>query len=151
VTNRSIAGAIVNATSSAQKGIPGEATYCATKGALASLTYAWSLDLAEHGVRVNGFAPSALTQMADPTRVPTGHLRDPSSNALVVSYLLSDRASAVAGQIVQWRQGSLAVVAHPALTSHEMYRPEWTAELIATDFGPFLAAHAQTVEWRIDT
>jgi len=142
-------GAIVNATSSAQMGIPELATYGATKGALASLTYGWALDLGPQGIRVNAFSPSAVTRMVDPERVPTGHLGEPSSNAPVVSYLLSDLAQHVNGQVVQWRQGALVIVGHPHLTTHEVRRDSWTARSVADEFGPVLAAHSQPVGWRI--
>jgi len=142
-------GAIVNATSSAQMGIPNLATYGATKGALASLTYGWALDLGPKGIRVNAFSPSAVTRMVDPERVPTGHLREPDTNAPVVTYLLSDLAGAINGQVVQWRQGGLAIVGHPALTPHEVRRDSWTAQSVADEFGPVLVAHSEPVGWKI--
>ena len=55
-------GSVVNLTSRAMLGIPGAGTYSAAKGALASMTYSWALDMAQHGVRVNALAPAAMTR-----------------------------------------------------------------------------------------
>ena len=58
-------GSIVNDTSGAQSGMRHRGTYGATKGATASLTYSWSLDLAEYGIRVNAISPIARTAMVE--------------------------------------------------------------------------------------
>jgi NAD(P)-dependent dehydrogenase (short-subunit alcohol dehydrogenase family) len=50
-------GAIVNVTSGAHAGIPLQCAYSASKGAVASLTYAWAADVAGQGVRVNAISP----------------------------------------------------------------------------------------------
>jgi NAD(P)-dependent dehydrogenase (short-subunit alcohol dehydrogenase family) len=146
-------GAIVNATSSSQMGIPGLAAYGSTKGALASLTYSWALELAEHGIRVNAFAPSALTAMVDPFKAPTGHVGMPEDNAPVVVYLLSDLSTRVTGQVVQWQRETLGVVGHPALTSHGAphgaYPGRFDATAISSQFGPVLEGHLQPMGWEL--
>jgi NAD(P)-dependent dehydrogenase (short-subunit alcohol dehydrogenase family) len=60
-------GAIVNITSGAQAGIPLMGAYAATKGAVASATYAWAKELRGSGVRVNAVSPQARTRMSDIT------------------------------------------------------------------------------------
>ena len=50
-------GIIINVTSGVQMGRPGCAIYAATKGAVASLTYCWALDLMTDGIRVNAISP----------------------------------------------------------------------------------------------
>src|SRR5439155_4055963 len=58
-------GAVVNATSAEQMGKTSSAVYGATKAAVAALTYSWSVDVREHGVRVNAVSPNAHTRMAE--------------------------------------------------------------------------------------
>ena len=54
-------GVIVNTASTTSKvGIPERAAYCATKGAVASLTRAMALDHVSNGIRVNCVAPGTV-------------------------------------------------------------------------------------------
>src|SRR5262245_52662001 len=50
-------GSIVNVVSAAHLGIPNMGIYAATKGAVASMVYAWAMELEGSGVRVNGLSP----------------------------------------------------------------------------------------------
>ena len=139
-------GSIVNITSSAQMGVPIRGTYSATKGALAALTYSWAIDAAEHDVRVNGFAPSALTGITDPrrTQLPPA----PEENAPIVTYLLSGLAAQITGQILQYRAGDIVLVDHPKLSAHAATgRTDWTARSIAREFGPMLTENLEPVGW----
>jgi NAD(P)-dependent dehydrogenase (short-subunit alcohol dehydrogenase family) len=138
-------GVIVNITSSAQLGIHQLGAYGATKGALASLTYGWSSDLASFNVRVNAYSPTADTQMTRRSPVPVGDAPSSESNAPIVSYLLSDLARDISGQIVQRRGNSLVVMAHPDMTDHSVTVEEWTTERVATQFGPVLRLGRQPV------
>jgi len=71
--------------------------YGATKGAVASLTYAWAVEFASRGVRVNAVSPLADTRMFSATaaflaeRGVRSHRRSPApeSNAPAVVYLLA--------------------------------------------------------------
>ena len=54
-------GSIVNVTSGSHLGIPGVATYGATKGAVASLTYCWAAEVSSTRVRVNAISPMGST------------------------------------------------------------------------------------------
>jgi NAD(P)-dependent dehydrogenase (short-subunit alcohol dehydrogenase family) len=142
-------GAIVNNTSSSHYGVPGLASYSATKGALASLTYSWAVDMLPFGVRVNAFAPSALTRMSTQSGNPKA-LKAPSieHNVPAVIYLLSDAAEGITGQVVQLRGDDLIVVAHPSLTDAKASAEKWTPSLVATRFGPVLRANIQPLGWR---
>ena len=54
-------GAIVNtASTTARVGIPDRAAYCATKGAVASLTRAMAIDHVADGIRINAVAPGTV-------------------------------------------------------------------------------------------
>lgn len=138
-------GAIVNNTSSAQLGLPRMAVYGATKGGLASLTYGWALDAAAHGVRVNAYSPVAVTAMVDLSPLQLQELPSPEDNAPIVSYLLSDLAHDVTGQVVQRRGDALVVMSHPDLTEHSASAAPWTVETVVQTLGPVLRAGLQPV------
>ncbi|WP_236791786.1 SDR family NAD(P)-dependent oxidoreductase [Amycolatopsis sp. GM8] len=105
-------GAIVNVTSGTHLGHPGTAVYGATKGAVASLTYGWALDLAPLGIRVNAISPLAVTDMKLPPH--DGHAQ-PAEVAAVVTFLLSDAAQGITGQIVRRARRGLGLLNHPAI------------------------------------
>lgn len=149
LTKRS--GAIVNIVSGAQCGMLGLGAYGSSKGALASLTYAWALELANTGVRLNAVSPMANTQMAHKTRdylsaldIPLPDTVPPASaNAPVICYLLSDAAAAIHGQVVRIDGGVLALMTHPAIIAPVLRRDVWTADAVAEAFADDLAARQQ--------
>lgn len=142
-------GSIVNVTSGAHAGLPGMSVYGATKGAVASLTYTWALELAAHGIRVNALSPMAETRMMNVNReFRRLHQSDapempaqpsPSANAPVVTYLLSDLSAGVTGQVVRINGGDLALSAHPAVLAPVLHRDEWTLEAVHAAFDAHLA------------
>jgi len=136
-------GAIVNATSSAQMGLPQMSVYGATKGALASLTYGWALDTQALGIRVNAYAPVAWTAMVAGSAVAPAQLPTTEDNAPVVTYLLSDRAAGITGQVIQRRGDGLFVMAHPDLTDHAAVPDAWTTDAVARALEPVLQVGAQ--------
>jgi NAD(P)-dependent dehydrogenase (short-subunit alcohol dehydrogenase family) len=115
-------GSIVNVTSGAHAGLPGMAAYGASKGAVASLTYGWAVDLQNTGIRVNAISPLAETRMLRELDVfhdvaARGNARpqqpSPEMNAATVVYLLSDRSTGIHGQVVRVDNQTLALVTHP--------------------------------------
>lgn len=117
-------GSIVNITSGAHMGVPAMGLYAATKGAVASLTYCWALELQGSGIRVNCVSPNAHTRMAEiGERYFASHgIADaphstipPEANAGVVAYLMSDASAGVNGQIVRIENRELSLVAHPVV------------------------------------
>ncbi len=141
-------GAVVNTASSTHMGRPKLGVYGATKGGIVTLTHSWAIDTMETKIRVNAFSPSAQTRMSgsSPTGVSASSPQ-PERNAPIVTYLLSDRADGITGQVLQLRGADIVVVAPPALTDHTVTDPEWTAERVVTALDPLLRAHAQPVGW----
>jgi NAD(P)-dependent dehydrogenase (short-subunit alcohol dehydrogenase family) len=142
-------GSIVNITSSAQLGLSTMGTYGATKGALAALTYSWSVDLGGHSVRVNAYAPVARTAMADMSPLLPPDIPDPADNAAIVTYLLSDRSDGITGQVIQRRGNRLVVLAHPRLTEHGAEADAWTVDAVLERFDPVLRQHQEPVGYAI--
>lgn len=116
-------GAIVNVTStSARLGGPLQAAYCASKAGLDGLTRAMAVGLAPHNIRVNALAPGPTkTGLADAVwdkdeiilpiiaRTPMGRFSQPSEQASVAAFLLSDDASFMTGETVYVDGGRTAL------------------------------------------
>jgi NAD(P)-dependent dehydrogenase (short-subunit alcohol dehydrogenase family) len=116
-------GSIVNVTSvSAKLAGATQASYCASKGALDSLTRVMAVALAPHGIRVNALAPGPTrTGMADSvweneealapvlSRTPLGRFAEPDEQAAVAAFLVSDDASFMTGESIYVDGGRLAL------------------------------------------
>lgn len=108
------AGAIVNMSSvNDTLAIPAIAPYTMSKGGVKQLTAVSALALAAHGIRVNGIGPGSIrTDMLAGTlqdkaamtramsRTPLGRVGEPSEIASVATFLASDDASYISGQII---------------------------------------------------
>lgn len=136
-------GAILNVTSGAQMGIPAMSVYGASKGAVASATYAWSEELKGSGIRVNALSPMAATRMMAETARYLG--RDmgaglpPEVNAPVACYLLSDASAGVTGQVVRIEGRNLSLTTHPGILLPVLV-DDWDVDRIAEAFRSDLAA-----------
>jgi NAD(P)-dependent dehydrogenase (short-subunit alcohol dehydrogenase family) len=131
------AGSIVNISSGSSFGQRAAGTYAASKGAVASLTYSWALDMAELGIRVNGVCPMAWTRMVE--RSPAAQVRvtprrTPDRVAPLVTYLLSDRAEGITGQLIRFTGDQLHIVRQPGIKEPVLHRECWTTEDIAAAF-----------------
>jgi NAD(P)-dependent dehydrogenase (short-subunit alcohol dehydrogenase family) len=91
----------------------GYSAYCATKGGLVMLIKQHAVELCNHGITVNGVAPTVVRGemgahwLAEPQvrerllqRIPLGRVAEPQDVAGPVQFLCSDAASFVSGQIL---------------------------------------------------
>jgi NAD(P)-dependent dehydrogenase (short-subunit alcohol dehydrogenase family) len=129
-------GSIVNVTSGAQTGQPGLSLYGATKGAVASFTYAWAGELAGRGVRVNAISPMGSTPMSN----FRADLPPPEANAPPVMYLLSDLSRGVNGQVIRIVGDKLSVMCHPANRAPVLQHDAWSLDTVAEAFDKTLSA-----------
>jgi len=143
-------GSIVNVTSGAHAGSAGMGAYGASKGAVASLTYGWAVDLAGSGIRVNAVSPNAQTRMAETYEAFLGDRaqkqnigKPPGQNAPAVVYLLSDLSAGVHGQVVRIDGEELSLIRHPAVLGDGLQDPQWTVETVAAAFEGELAGCLQ--------
>jgi NAD(P)-dependent dehydrogenase (short-subunit alcohol dehydrogenase family) len=137
-------GSIVNCTSMALAGAPNQATYAATKGAIAAATLGWAIDAAPYGVRANAVIPGANTPLTARSSEPLpGPEWEPENVAPVVTYLLSDLASAVTGQSIRIGGGALSIWARPGPVGPAITNASWTTEAVAAAFSSALAVNLQ--------
>ena len=107
-------GAIVNISSvNDTLAIPTIAPYTMSKGGVKQLTAVAALALAPHGIRVNAIGPGSIrTSMLTGTlqnkeamnralsRTPLGRVGEPEEIAAITSFLASDDASYITGQVI---------------------------------------------------
>jgi NAD(P)-dependent dehydrogenase (short-subunit alcohol dehydrogenase family) len=116
-------GAIVNMSSvNDTLAIPTIVTYCMSKGGMTQLTRAGSLALAPHGIRVNAIGPGSInTDMMSTvnsneearrrvlSRTPLGRIGEAEEVASIASFLASDDASYITGQVIHCDGGRMAL------------------------------------------
>jgi NAD(P)-dependent dehydrogenase (short-subunit alcohol dehydrogenase family) len=112
-------GSIVNVGSiSGVVGMPEQAAYCTTKGAVHQFTRQLAVDYGQHGIRANVVAPGGIdtpftTRFAEPTATaaprvseernrnyPLGRIAAPAEVASVILFLASPAAQFVTGAVV---------------------------------------------------
>ena len=115
-------GAIVNTVSGAAFGNFGQTNYSAAKGAIASMTLTWAVELGRYGIRVNAIAVGSIeTDALAPflaegdlrakmeALTPMGRVGTVEDIALAAVYLASDAAAYVNGVTLTIDGGSVTV------------------------------------------
>jgi 3-oxoacyl-[acyl-carrier protein] reductase len=106
-------GRIVNMSSvSGVYGNAGQANYSASKAGLIGLTKSLAKEMGSRNITVNAVAPGFIdtmmtaelpdkTKEAALTRIPLGRFGNPADVAALVSFLASDEASYITGQVIE--------------------------------------------------
>jgi len=128
------AGRIITFTSTAGlEGSPGQPNYSAAKEGIVGLTRSTALAMAKYGVTVNCISPTADTRMTQ--RLPDERrgqaMAPPEAIAPVITFLASDRASHVTGQVIGVRGNQVTLFSHPAPVRQITSRDPWTPEALA--------------------
>ncbi|HEY5801326.1 MAG TPA: SDR family oxidoreductase [Burkholderiaceae bacterium] len=121
---RGTQGSIVNMSSvNAELAIPNQVPYVVSKGGVNQLTKVMALNLAPHGIRVNGVGPGTiLTELAKQavlaseqarhtilSRTPLGRCGEPEEVAGIVAFLAGADSSYMTGQTIYADGGRLAL------------------------------------------
>src|SRR2546425_12512112 len=128
-------GGIVTCTPTAGlEGSPGQPNYSAAKEGIVGLMRSTALAMAKYGVRCNAISPTADTRMTQ--RLPSERrgmatATPPEAIAPVVTFLASDRAAHITGQVIGVRGTEVTVFSHPAPLRTATRAEEWTAEALA--------------------
>jgi NAD(P)-dependent dehydrogenase (short-subunit alcohol dehydrogenase family) len=103
-------GRIINFSSNAALGSPGQPSYSAAKAGILGLTFSTANGLRRYGITCNAIFPVASTRMTDSIHQPEFRLTalsneaqgttvDPANIAPIVIFLASDEAGEVTGQV----------------------------------------------------
>ncbi|MCQ2116293.1 MAG: 3-oxoacyl-ACP reductase FabG [Bacteroidales bacterium] len=107
-------GRIINIASlSGLKGVPGQTNYSAAKGGIIAATKALAQEIAKRKVTVNAVAPgfihsdmtSELPEAELAKMIPMGRFGEPEEVADLVSFLASDRAAYITGEVININGG----------------------------------------------
>jgi NAD(P)-dependent dehydrogenase (short-subunit alcohol dehydrogenase family) len=128
-------GRIITFTSAAGlEGSPGQPNYSAAKEGIVGLTRSTALAMAKYGVTVNCISPTAdtrMTQRLPDERRGAATATPPEAIAPVVTFLASDRAAHVTGQVIGVRGSEITLYSHPAALRTATRDGGWTAEALA--------------------
>ncbi|MHB8262593.1 MAG: SDR family oxidoreductase [Acidimicrobiales bacterium] len=144
-----VKASIVNTTSeSGIFGNPGQANYSAAKAGIASLTWVMSRELQRYGVRVNAIAPRARTRMTENLFEAFGDpgegkfdAYDPVNVAPMVTFLASDLASDISGQIFVVYGGEVTVMQGFTPAGQVKKDSAWTPSELADRKSELFASH----------
>lgn len=111
---RSRYGRIINIASlSGLKGVPGQVNYSAAKGGMIAATRSLAQEIAKRNITVNAIAPgfikSDMTQDLDENMlkkiVPMNRFGEPEEVADLVSFIASDKAAYITGEVININGG----------------------------------------------
>ena len=118
-------GRIVNLSSSSALGNRGQANYSAAKAGMQGFTKTLAIELGQFGITANAVAPGFIVtdmtaataarvgmpfedfQQAAAQRIPVGRVGQPADVANLISYLVSEGAGFVSGQVIYVAGGPL--------------------------------------------
>ena len=143
-------GRIINVTSQAGlRGNFGQTNYGAAKAAIMGMTFVWSIELGKYGVTVNAMSPAGATRMTSALFERTGTApppeADPALNAPLVTWVASDLASHVNGQILGRTDFAYTIYQHPKQVAYMFREGGFDVDGVATNFDKILGQHLQHV------
>ena len=123
IEQKHLPGCIINMSSiNAVVALANQIPYTASKGAINQITKAMALSLAPYGIRVNAIGPGSInTNMVHAvnedaktlarllSRTPLGRIGEPEEIAGIATFLASDDASYISGEIIYADGGRLAL------------------------------------------
>ena len=143
-------GSIVNTVSAAHFGNFGQTNYAGSKGAIASMTYTWALELARAGIRVNAISPTGSTRMSSTYKGPDGKevelpFMDPTQNGAFVAFLCSDAARWISGQVFGTGNNRVSVLEQPRYGHTVHMDGGWTVEQLTEKFEGYFKSSMEPI------
>ncbi|WP_035856607.1 SDR family NAD(P)-dependent oxidoreductase [Cryptosporangium arvum] len=146
-TGAPVYGRLINTTSEAWfLGAVAQPNYAAAKGGITALTVAAARGLSRYGVRANAICPRARTAMTEPVYGPApSEGPDPLGVEHVtplVTYLASEAADHINGQVFFVHGGLVAVLAPPTVAARfDAAGDTWDPAELAKALGGYFADH----------
>jgi NAD(P)-dependent dehydrogenase (short-subunit alcohol dehydrogenase family) len=113
-------GRIINVSSRAAAGGPGNIAYNAAKAGIVGMTSGLAAELQEHGITVNAILPSAETKLFSGPRpkfmmggLPVPLFMDPEFVAPTIVFLATDEAKDITGQYMYVCGGDVCIYSKP--------------------------------------
>jgi len=111
----------------------GQTNYGAAKGGIAAFSRVLALELARYNASVNTISPGASTRLTIPLREARGeksdvdgHLQSPKQIAAVTTWMASDAANEITGQIIDVMRGWVGIMQQPAVIRSFQKEGMWT-------------------------
>ncbi|MGZ4691279.1 MAG: SDR family NAD(P)-dependent oxidoreductase [Acidimicrobiia bacterium] len=143
-------GRIINVTSQAGlRGTFGQTNYGAAKAAIMGMTFVWAIELGKYGITVNAMSPAGATRMTASLFERTGTEpppeANPALNAPIVTFLASERAAHVNGQIVGRTDFAYTIYQTPKQIGFMWRDGGWDVDGVVDNFDSILGQHMQHV------
>ena len=143
-------GRIINVTSQAGlRGNFGQTNYGAAKAAIMGMTFVWAIELGKYGITVNAMSPAGATRMTASLFERTGTAPPPESNpalnAPLVTFLASEGAAHVNGQIVGRTDFAYTIYQTPKQIGFMWRDGGWDVDGVVENFDSILGQHIQHV------
>jgi NAD(P)-dependent dehydrogenase (short-subunit alcohol dehydrogenase family) len=143
-------GTLIGFTSGAFAASVAQANYSAAKGGIVSLVRSAAAGLYKYGVTANCVAPTAKSRMSG--AVPFGfEMGEPEDVAPLVTYLVSERARHLTGQIYSINGGEIGVYNQPVVVRTMKKEGRWTPEEIAGRIDTGIGAERLPILDMLDT